>query len=303
MAIFRLETNDNNLATAKLVVAEKTNLELETYLESWLEATSWALAEEPILWIGRQTNASVTDTTIFPDLLGVDAEGNVIIVELKKGKAPREVIAQILEYAAWANELSDERIREMALSYLQTHNSQLSSFEAYFSEVFGIDEIPSLNQRLRLFIVAEEIPPAISRICRFLRTSHGVDISCIAISTFQTESGEILVITEAKVGEENVVASSSPQSRWSGEKPVKQVVWEAVEQFTNRNRDCIFAPKDIIAVVLKKYPSFNRSTVGCQIISDCVNHTSRHHYPGGDDKYWWVGKGQYRLFAPDRDIK
>jgi hypothetical protein len=150
--------------------------------------------------------------------------------------------------------------------------------------------------------LAEEIPLAISRVCRFLRTSHGIDVSCIAISTFQTESGEILVSTEVKVGEEDVVAPKRTQtSRWAGEKPVKQVVWEAVQELVEGDKDFIFAPKDVTAVVLKKYPDFNRSTVGCQIISDCVNHTSRHHYPGGDDRYWWIEKGKYRLFNPERD--
>lgn len=61
-----------------------------------------------------------------------------------------------------------------------------------------------------------------------------------------------------------------------------------------------FAPKDVVAEVLASYPSFNKNTVSCQIISDCVNHTSRHHYPGGSDRYWWVEKGKYELYDPER---
>ena len=81
-------------------------MELESYLEDWLENSPWALIQdELILWIGRQTSANDEEGTIFPDLLGIDAEGNLVIVELKRDKAPREVVAQLLEYAAWANEL------------------------------------------------------------------------------------------------------------------------------------------------------------------------------------------------------
>jgi hypothetical protein len=176
------------------------------------------------------------------------------------------------------------------------------SFQDAFSSVFETDETPVLNQRLRLFILAEEIPAAIARVCRFLRTSHGIDVSCIAVSTFQTQSREILVSTEAKVGEENVVAPKRTQTlRWSGEKPVKQVVWEAIQELTQSDKGITFAPKDVTAVILKKHPNFNRSTVGCQIISDCVNHSSRHHYSGGDDRYWWIEKGKYRLYDSERD--
>ena len=52
------------------------------------------------------------------------------------------------------------------------------------------------------------------------------------------------------------------------------------------------------AEVLREFPDFNKSTVGCRIISDCVNHRSRHHYPGGEDRYWWVEKGRYELYDP-----
>ena len=69
MAIFRLNVEDDNLHNAELVIAKKTDIELEKHLESWLENSPGALVEgEPILWIGRQTSANVEESTIFPDL-------------------------------------------------------------------------------------------------------------------------------------------------------------------------------------------------------------------------------------------
>ena len=179
MAIFRLNVEDDNLHNAELVIAKKTDIEFEDHLESWLENSPWALVEgEPILWIGRQTSANVEESTIFPDLLGVDSEGNLVIVELKRGKTPREVVAQLLEYAAWAKELSDEQIQEIAATYFQTAKTE-TTFQAAFSEIFE-NEIPALNRRLRLFVVAEDIPGTVLRVCRFLRTSYNMDINCIA---------------------------------------------------------------------------------------------------------------------------
>ncbi|MCD4804991.1 MAG: hypothetical protein K8R07_04875 [Desulfobacterales bacterium] len=124
-------------------------------------------------------------------------------------------------------------------------------------------------------MAAEEISPSVAKVCRFLRQVHGVDVNCIQFNIFQTESGEVLVNSEAFVGLEDVVAPKKTvtSQRWAGEKPV----------------------------ILKKYPNFNKNTVGCQIISDSVNHTSRHHYPGGEDRYWWKEKGKYKLFDPSTD--
>jgi hypothetical protein len=275
MPIFKLKKENNSIENAVLVPAAKTALELEKHLESWLENSPWAIAQEPLLIIGRQTTATTEEYgTIFPDLLGIDKEGNLVIIELKKGRTPREVITQLLEYAAWANDLSDEKIHDIATNYIKSINTE-KDIETLFFETFETDEIPSLNQRLRLFVAAEEISPSVAKVCRFLRQVHGVDVNCIQFNIFQTESGEVLVNSEAFVGLEDVVAPKKTvtSQRWAGEKPV----------------------------ILKKYPNFNKNTVGCQIISDSVNHTSRRHYPGGEDRYWWKEKGKYKLFDPSTD--
>ena len=303
MPIFKLKKEKNSIENAVLIPAKKTSLELERHLESWLENSPWAVAQEPLLIIGRQISAFQEEYgTIFPDLFGIDKEGNLVIIELKKGRTPREVIAQLLEYAAWANDLSDEKIHEIATSYFKIINTE-KEIKELFLETFETDEIPSLNQRLRLFVAAEEISPPVAKVCRFLRQVHGVDVNCIQFSIFQTESGEVLVSSEAFVGLEDVVAPKKTvtSQRWAGEKPVKQVVWESVQEFTNNGKRKIFSPKDICQIILKKHPSFNKNTVGCQIISDSVNHTSRHHYPGGEDRYWWVEKGKYKLYDPTED--
>ena len=121
MPIFRLERSEgDDMSKAELVIAQETNLELERHLEDWLENSPHALVEnESILWIGRQTSAKDEDGTIYSDLFGVDFQGNLVIAELKKGRTPRDIIAQILDYAAWAVGLSESKIRETAEAYFE----------------------------------------------------------------------------------------------------------------------------------------------------------------------------------------
>ena len=311
MAIFRLKVEDDNLRNAELVIAKETDIELESHLESWLENSPWALVqEEPILWIGRQTSANVEESTIFPDLLGVDSEGNLVIVELKRSIAPREIVAQLLEYAAWAEELSDEQIHEVAEAYFQTAKKEMT-LQGAFSEMFDSEmfdnEMPVLNRRLRLFVVAEEIPGAVLRVCRFLRTSHGMDINCLTVSTFQTGSGEKIVNTEAKVGDESIIApkaarqNASQLPRWSGDKPAREAVLEAVQELTGKDTKVEFAPKEVSTLILKKYPDFKADTVRGQLIAGCPNHASYRYHPGNYKYYWLVRPGTYRLYNPERD--
>ena len=303
MPIFKLDKRDDHIENGILIPAKKTSIELESHLEAWLENSPWAITQEPLLIIGRQTPALQEESkTIFPDLIGIDKNGNLVIIELKKGKTPRDVVAQLLEYAAWANELSEESIRDIASDYFAKISAK-EDMDTQFRETFELDETPPLNRTLRLFIAAEEIDPSVAKVSRFLRQVHSVDINCIKFSIYQTESGEILVSSEPYVGLEEMVSQKKPSSpqRWSGDKTVSQVVWEAVLEFTNQDKTKTFSPKEITQIILNKYPTFNKGSINCQLIADCVNHTSRHHYSGGKNRYWWIQEGKYRLYDPDRD--
>ena len=301
MPIFRLEGDD--ISNSELIPAKETNLELESHLEDWLENSPWALIQdELILWIGRQTSAPVEGSTIFPDLLAVDSEGNLIIIELKRGKALNKVVAQLLEYAAWANELSDEQIQEIAKTYFENGNEfQNKTLTEAFKNVFEIpntDDLPPLNRKLRLYIVAEEIPARVVSVCRFLRISYRIDVSCITISLFQTETGEQIVSLQIKVGDENF-PSSTPLG--PDLPPRRQVVLEAVQELTGGSKDFEFAPKDVKENISEKYPSFPLAPVNYNIIVDTVNETKHGKIPKEERNYWRVEKGVYRLYDPEKD--
>ena len=192
----------------------------------------------------------------------------------------------------------------MAATYFQTIKRE-TTLQHAFSEVFE-NEIPALNRRLRLFVVAEEIPGTVSRVCRFLRTSHGMDINCLAVSTFQTESGEKLVNTEAKVGQEDVIAPKSARQnasqimRWSGE-PVRDVVFKAVKELTEGDINVEFIPKQVSTLISQKYPDFKLSNVGPELTAGCPNLPSYRHHSGNHKFYWRVRPGIYRLYDPKRD--
>ena len=314
MPIFRLEGDD--MSTAELIIAQETNLELEKHLENWLEnSPRQVLAREDFLWIGRQTRVTDEGGTIFSDLLGIDSDGNFVIAELKKGRTPRDVVAQLLDYAAWAADLSESQIREITEDYFKTRNEfKGKTFDEAFREAFDMpetDELPLLNRAMRLFIVAEEIPPRVAHVCRFLRTAHGMDITCVAISMFQTESGEVVASTETIVGDEDFAVPKTQQRERPSSPPrppsdhpvdVDQVTWEAVQEFTKGDLNAIFTLPNIEKILSEKYPDLaDSSSPRNRIRGSCVNFQSRHSYPIGEDRYWLVERGKYRLYDSEKD--
>jgi RecB family endonuclease NucS len=73
----------------------------------WSPNPGGILEDGPLLIIGRQVP---TDLGKWIDLLGVDREGNVAVVELKRDRTPRDVVAQALEYAAYAARLDVDEL-------------------------------------------------------------------------------------------------------------------------------------------------------------------------------------------------
>ncbi|RKU22204.1 hypothetical protein C6503_04350 [Candidatus Poribacteria bacterium] len=304
------------MSKGRLVIAPKTKLELEKHLENWLEnSPEQTLAQEDFLWIGRQTSATGENGTIFSDLFGVDSKGNLVIAELKKGRTPRDIIAQILDYAAWADDLSDAQIRGIAEAYFKTREGfQEKTFDEAFREAFDIpetDELPRLNGGdLRLFIVAEEIPSRVARVCRFLRSSHGINVSCVDISIFQTESHEIVVSTETVVGDEDFVVPKTQQQerpssppRPPSDRPIEDIILETVQEFTKGDLNAIFTLKEIEQIISEKHPDLAKSDkVRNRIRGSCVDFEKRHTYsPIGPNTYQWVSRGKYRLYNSEKD--
>ena len=69
---------------------------LESRLEDIL-ASDIGLLNPGLLLIGRQVLAEFGKLI---DLLALDAQGHVVVIELKRDKTPRDVVAQVLDYGS-----------------------------------------------------------------------------------------------------------------------------------------------------------------------------------------------------------
>ena len=122
----------------KLQQLPRSKLDLEERLEQWLNKDISVLSED-LLIIDRQTK---TDFGDFIDLLCLNRTGDIVVVELKRDKTPRQVTAQALDYASWVKDLSREAILNIADKYLALMSLTL---EEAFSKRFGTDLPDVLN--------------------------------------------------------------------------------------------------------------------------------------------------------------
>ena len=108
----------------------------EARLEELIEAEPTILGE-PLLIIGRQVATSFGKII---DLLAVDADGILHVLELKKDKTPREVVAQVLDYGSWVRNLAHEEVLKLFADY-----GKGGAFEAAFQQRFDTPPPEELN--------------------------------------------------------------------------------------------------------------------------------------------------------------
>lgn len=104
-----------------------------------------------VMIIGRQVP---TGPGGFIDLLGIDVEGSLYVIELKRNRTPRDVVAQVLDYASWVQELSYDDVKEV---FDRNSRNQDVAFEQAYAARFDPAPDESLNENHRLVIVASEL--------------------------------------------------------------------------------------------------------------------------------------------------
>lgn len=184
----------------------------ESVLEDWLESNPDGILEDGrVLIIGRQLTTNLGG---YIDLLGVDREGNVVVVELKRDKTPRDTVAQALEYALFAQRLDALQLEEILRAYL---NDDALNLAAHHREYYALalDEAVAFNKEQRIVIVGQRITPEIRQTSSFLR-AKGIRVTCVEFTFFLADSGTRLLSQEIVVGKE----SGKPTHVASGSLPV-----------------------------------------------------------------------------------
>jgi Endonuclease NucS len=166
----------------KLVVVEQASLSKEETLEDWIAKDPAILGLE-LLIIGRQV---ITSYGKRIDLLGLDRTGKITILELKKDKTPRDVVAQILDYASWIRKLSTRDIYDIADKYLGKPLNEI------FQKRFDSPIPENINSSHSMLIIASEFDESSKRIVEYLAEEHDVNINSAFFNIFKTGAQEFL---------------------------------------------------------------------------------------------------------------
>lgn len=206
MAIWRMtDAGPQQLASSPL--------DSERRLEDMLERDP-SMSGTDLLILGRQVH---TGHGGYVDLLALDADGRVHVLELKRDRTPRDVVAQVLDYGSWVEGLSLEEIEQI---FLDHHGGEEDLGDA-FAERLACPLPEIVNEQQQFTIVASELDSASERIVEFLAESYGMPINAVFFRHFNDGDREYLARTwlldpqqaEAKAGR----SMRSKQRPWKGQ--------------------------------------------------------------------------------------
>lgn len=179
----------------------------EALIEEWVAKDPSILGLDLII-IAQQ---HITDFGGRIDLLGIDRDGDLTLIEMKRDRTPREVIAQTLDYGSWVKSLTTPRVHHIANAYLKRPLSEA------FSDKFDNNIPEALNSSHNLLIVASGFDPSSKRIVEYLAETHGVSINT-AFFTYFRDGDEEYLASDFLMDQEQVVERSSTKTKapWTG---------------------------------------------------------------------------------------
>lgn len=184
-----------------------SRIDLENQLEEWIYNDP-SILNLDILIIGRQVH---TQFGGYIDLLGINRDGDLVVIELKRDKTPRDIVAQCLDYASWVCDLGFEEIT--ALYHEKTRKDLSESFSQFFD-----DPLPeTLNNHHQMVIVASSLDDSTERIIQYLTDKHSVNINAVFFNVFELSGQKILgrsFFNDPEVIEEK--STQGKRAAWSG---------------------------------------------------------------------------------------
>ena len=190
----------------------ESSLPKEQQLENMIVAAPQMLFDEWML-IGRQEN---TGSGGRIDLLAIAPDGSLVLIELKRERTPRDVVAQSLDYAAWVEALQPEDIAAI-YSRFAPGRSLAGDFRQRFGQ--ELDE-ETLNESHQIIIVAASLDNSTERIVAYL-SDRDIPINVLCFQVFAHSTEQFLsrtwLLDPVRTQVIGSMAPDGPKEPWNGE--------------------------------------------------------------------------------------
>ncbi|MEO0075090.1 MAG: endonuclease NucS domain-containing protein [candidate division WOR-3 bacterium] len=183
----KLITVDNYKAISldDITLSEK---EIKDFVEKYPDL----LLEEKVLIIARQ---HYVESGKILDLLGIDENGNCVVIELKKDIPDREVTSQVEDYMTYISEKTGNDLEEIFEDYKSLPHSEYKLLRNEFKKYFNTQSVPPFNQSVRAILIGKEMSEELRKKIDFLN-KRGMKIDFQRLRFFK-QNNKYFILTES----------------------------------------------------------------------------------------------------------
>lgn len=171
------------------------------HLQAWLAKNPKSLCSDELndeIIIIQEEFDGFNDTKERLDLLGIDKQGNLVIIENKLDDTGRDVTWQVLKYASYCSTLSKEQIKRIYQDYLDKQGNEEVA-EENLKDFFGkadFEEIPlNIGQTQRIVMVAANFRKEVTSLVLWL-LNFKLKIQCFKVTPFKLNEQLLLNIEQ-----------------------------------------------------------------------------------------------------------
>ena len=141
----------------------------EGLVEEWIKRNPSFLHEDLLIFSQQYKFPSGEQA----DLMGIDENGSLVIIEIKRGKTGKKVDIQSLKYASYISNWNYDNIEKIAKHFFDNNpdllEEEFHSLTTLLQESFGEEfSVENLNKRQRIIIVGQRIDVRIGSVILWL---------------------------------------------------------------------------------------------------------------------------------------
>lgn len=205
MGLFHATGEAKDRAFTPLVPEKFAAQHKEDHIQAWVDTAPAVLNDgQPMLTLGREI---VTDHNSYIDNLYLDGNGVLVAAEMKRGRTPRDVLAQISEYAAYIDKLTWADIEAFSL---KRHGKPL---DKAYSAIFGRPVTRTAKPEHRLMVVAEDFRPEIVETAAY-HISRGMPLALLQFTYYSLGAQAVLDVQTVmgEIPEQQMPSVASPMA-------------------------------------------------------------------------------------------
>ena len=236
--------------------------DMERDLEKWIKEYPEVLGQN-LLIIGEQTHTKSGPL----DFLAIDNYGNLVVIELKRGNLPRDVLAQAIDYVSDVASWDLDKINEICLKFTGM------ALEDYLTDNFENIDLESLNinETQRILLVGFSLDEALERMIEWLSDNYNVSINAVIFKFIKTRNRDKLIARTMIVPEEvekerskkatNKILTSDKRGNYN-----REDLEGLLENYFKDNRKTPQRIKNILLPLCLKHPVVTRDMIKKELI-------------------------------------